>query len=639
MKLSTKILLLVLGVALGTSALVIWVINVNVTRSETQRANVAIASAIQRYLDRVDERHAQIDRNLRTQLGDPNIRSYFQGADEGDEASISHLRDEVFGRDLPQEQGFKPAFHVLVEQTGRTLFTAAPAAPALERQLKSSPPAWPFREIIEENKLPRRYVVTTQGLFLVLGVPLKVQLSDELPSHAYFVGFRVDDRWLENEFFSHSARRFGVPLIACFTVDDRVVASAAAGGGERGAVPAGFDPRVLSGARAAHPLAVGELSEAIPVRFRAGVEDFVGQAFTLGGSGEPPARLLLASSLDQALAPLRALRRQIVAITMIAALVAVLAARWVSRLLSKPVEQMVAATQRISQGRFDEPVNVQREDELGALAGALNEMAVGLKERQRLREEKVKRDHDLDVARRIQMGVLPSELPRVSGYDLASYAHPAEQTGGDIFDVVALDGDITPAGPAIAILLADATGHGIGPALSVTQVRAMLRIGVRLGGSLRNVLDQMNRQLCADLGAGRFVTAFLGRLDPAAHRLDYDAAGQAPMLHYHAEDKRAEWRDASVLPLGVTDELMPDAIETMHIEPGDVVALLTDGFYEYIGPGDAMFEKDRVADLVIAHHCRPAREILDAILAAVKEFADGCTQLDDMTAIIIKRTG
>jgi serine phosphatase RsbU (regulator of sigma subunit) len=352
--------------------------------------------------------------------------------------------------------------------------------------------------------------------------------------------------------------------------------------------------------------------------------------------------VLLAGPVPRALSRWTGLRRTPAAAMLLwqsTALAAVLAAQWVSRLLSKPVEQMVAATQRISQGRFDEPVNVQRDDELGTLAGALNEMAVGLKERQRLREEKVKRDHDLDVARRIQMGVLPNELPRVNGYDLASYAHPAEQTGGDIFDVVALDGDVTPAGPAIAILLADATGHGIGPALSVTQVRAMLRIGVRLGGSLRNVLDQMNRQLCADLGAGRFVTAFLGRLDPAAHRLDYDAAGQAPMLHYHAADQRAEWRDASVLPLGVTDELMPDAIETMQIDPGDVVALLTDGFYEYIGPGDAMFEKDRVADLVIAHRCRPAREILDAILAAVKEFARGCPQLDDMTAIIIKRTG
>jgi sigma-B regulation protein RsbU (phosphoserine phosphatase) len=70
---------------------------------------------------------------------------------------------------------------------------------------------------------------------------------------------------------------------------------------------------------------------------------------------------------------------------------------------------------------------------------------------------------------------------------------------------------------------------------------------------------------------------------------------------------------------------------------GDVVALLTDGFYEYIGPGDEMFEKDRVAELVVTHHDRPASEILDAVLAAVTEFAKGCPQLDDMTAIMIKR--
>jgi serine phosphatase RsbU (regulator of sigma subunit) len=634
MKLSTKILLLVLAVALGTSALVIWVINVNITRRETARANAGISAAIQRYLLRLDERHEQIDANVRTQLEDPNVRSWFQGADEGDESSIRHLRDEVFGHDLvKQQQQFQPAFHVLVDVTGRVLFNAA-GDDELQRFLESGRVKWPSQDVVEyERRRVRRYVVTPSGLFLVLAVPLRVQLSEKLPTHSYFAGFRVDDVWLREQLLAGSETEEDAPLMGWFVVADRIAASAASKAST--AALTTLDPAVLRNVKP--PPAANELSAPQPIQFQTSNERFLGQAFALAETGDPPARLLLASSLDTALAPLRALRRQIMLITLVAALIAGLAARWVSRLLSTPVEQMVAATQRISGGQFDEPVNVQRNDELGTLAGALNEMAVGLKERQRLREEKVKRDHDLDVARRIQMGVLPNELPHVRGYDLASYAHPAEQTGGDIFDVVALDGDVTAAGPAIAILLADATGHGIGPALSVTQVRAMLRIGVRLGGSLRNVLDQMNRQLCADLGAGRFVTAFLGRLDPAAHRLDYDAAGQAPMLHYHAADKRAEWRDASVLPLGVMDELMPDAIETMHIEPGDVVALLTDGFYEYIGPGDAMFEKERVAELVIAQHCRPAHEILDAVLAAVKDFAKGCPQLDDMTAIVIKR--
>jgi serine phosphatase RsbU (regulator of sigma subunit) len=633
MKLSSRILLLVLGVALTTSALVIWVLNVNITRRETDRAHASISAAIDRYVDRVAARHERIDFTLRALLADPNTRSYFQGADEGAADAINHLRDGIFQSDVRlqlKDQGLVPDFHVLINLSGQVLLTAATHDPELDKHLHSLAKSWPYERVMDgdNGQLVRRHLVTPQGLFLVLGVPLKAQL-DQGPTHAYFVGLRVDDAWLTEQFFG---RGEGLPLVAWFAIDGRVVASAASGGA---VVPTGVNPRMVA---ATADAGANELSAPEPVEFTAGNESFVGQAFTLGGTSNPPGQLLLASSLDTALEPLGALRQQIVLITLGAALLAVIGARAVSRLLSKPVEQMVAATQRISAGQLDEPVDVHRNDELGVLAGALNEMAQGLKERQRLREEKGKRDHDLDVARRIQMGVLPSNLPAVAGYDLASFALPAEQTGGDIFDVVALEDDPTPAGPAVAVLLADATGHGIGPAISVTQVRAMLRMGVRLRGSLRNVLHQMNRQLCADLDAGRFVTALLGRLDPHAHRFDYDAAGQAPLLHFHAAERRVEWRDASQLPLGIADDPMNATVESMQLEVGDVVALLTDGFYEYMGFDRSMFDKGRVAELVAAHHCRPAREILDAILAAVREFAPGEPQLDDMTAILIKRT-
>ena len=94
---------------------------------------------------------------------------------------------------------------------------------------------------------------------------------------------------------------------------------------------------------------------------------------------------------------------------------------------------------------------------------------------------------------------------------------------------------------------------------------------------------------------------------------------------------------ASQLPLGVADEPIEETVETMHLEVGDVVALLTDGFYEYMAADRSMFDKGRVAELVAEHHGRPAREILDAILAAVREFAQDAPQLDDMTAVLIKR--
>ena len=98
------------------------------------------------------------------------------------------------------------------------------------------------------------------------------------------------------------------------------------------------------------------------------------------------------------------------------------------------------------------------------------------------------------------MDVLPKELPDCPGYDIAAFSLPAEQTGGDIYDLVAVALDpLQCEGPAsLVLLLADATGHGIGSALSVTQVRSMLRIGMRLRAGLDDVFSQINRQLCQD---------------------------------------------------------------------------------------------------------------------------------------------
>src|SRR5688500_15232241 len=140
MKLSTRILLLVLGVALTTSALVIWVLNVQITRQETARANAAVSAAIERYVDRVSARHERVDFILRALLATPHIRSFFQGADEGDAEALNHLRDEVFQSNVRQElkdQGLVPDFHVLVNLAGQVLLTAATHDPALDEYLRT----------------------------------------------------------------------------------------------------------------------------------------------------------------------------------------------------------------------------------------------------------------------------------------------------------------------------------------------------------------------------------------------------------------------------------------------------------------------------------------------------------------------
>ena len=90
------------------------------------------------------------------------------------------------------------------------------------------------------------------------------------------------------------------------------------------------------------------------------------------------------------------------------------------------MQALVAGTQRIASGEFDRPVEVNRRDEFGQLAGAFNDMSRGLIERDALRDERTKIERDLSLARKIQQDVLPKHIPACPGYDLAAYSLPAE---------------------------------------------------------------------------------------------------------------------------------------------------------------------------------------------------------------------
>jgi sigma-B regulation protein RsbU (phosphoserine phosphatase) len=268
-------------------------------------------------------------------------------------------------------------------------------------------------------------------------------------------------------------------------------------------------------------------------------------------------------------------------------------------------------------------------------------------QRARLLEErliKLKLERDLAVARQIQQHALPRKLPACPGYELAAFSDPADATGGDIYDVVRLGPGGKPAGgdeegvAPLVLFLADASGHGIGPALSVTQLRGMLRLGLRLSTDLDALLLDMNEQLHEDLPKGRFITAFLGTLDPVAHSVRYQSAGQGPVLHYRAAADVVDCYDATTPPLGIV-ELDPHLTnaEELAMEPGDLLVLASDGIYERINGRGELLGRQRVADVVRKHHELPASGILEALLADVNEFAGDTPHADDMTAVILKR--
>ncbi len=244
---------------------------------------------------------------------------------------------------------------------------------------------------------------------------------------------------------------------------------------------------------------------------------------------------------------------------------------------------------------------------------------------------KEKMEHELSIARDVQMRVFPEKMPNVVGYDIAGWSRPADQTGGDVYDLITLDEH------RLVLLLGDATGHGIGPALSVTQVRAMLRMGIRLGADLDGAFTHINDQLVQDLADNRFVTAFLGVLDTRHHAITYHSGGQGPLLLFHAETGECEWRGATTFPMGMMEILRLTNAEVFELAPGDIVCLVSDGIFEYPNTVDEFFGDARFGEIVRAHQDEPMAQVIGVVLRAVEQFGAGVPQPDDMTMLMIRR--
>ncbi len=258
-----------------------------------------------------------------------------------------------------------------------------------------------------------------------------------------------------------------------------------------------------------------------------------------------------------------------------------------------------------------------------AVALARVRMTEAAIEGERLRRE-------LELARVVQMSSLPAALPTVAGYDLHAEFLPAEATGGDTYD-------LAPTDQGLLVVVADATGHGIAPALAVTQMHAMLRMAFRLGAPLEAAFRQVNDQLACTLPEGRFVTAFIGLLDAQAHRLRFISGGQGPILHYRAGEGQCTGYRANSFPMGAMPLPAPRPAVELDMASGDILAVLSDGIFEYEDDQGRQFGRERVEQFLRDRHHLAAAEMAARLLREVRDFAGSARQDDDVTMVFVKR--
>ena len=332
------------------------------------------------------------------------------------------------------------------------------------------------------------------------------------------------------------------------------------------------------------------------------------------------------------------LRLGIGLVTIAALGLAILYSFRLARRFSRPIAALVAESERISRGNLDggPPVS-SRIREVHLLTDAHGRMRGSLKTLLRL-------EGDLQVARRIQQDTLPEQIPVVAAFDIDGWNEPADETGGDTYDVIGCrhepgeDGSrlVSADAQRVVLLLADASGHGIGPALSVTQVRAMLRMAVRVGEDLAGIVHHLNAQLCADLTEGRFVTAWVGELDAGERTLRSFSCGQGPLLFYRAATRACETIETDTMPLGCLDDLVVVPRAPIRMEPGDVFVVLSDGVFDAESPAGERFGTPRVIDVIVSACEGSAEELVAALRQALTTFTGGTRPDDDRTAVVIK---
>ena len=284
-------------------------------------------------------------------------------------------------------------------------------------------------------------------------------------------------------------------------------------------------------------------------------------------------------------------------------------------------------------GVFDlesDELNAYTKDDLDVLMMLSSQVAIII-EKVMLHEqaiEKQRLETQLEVARQVQLQLLPPRDPQLEGFDISAYNFPTEEVSGDYYDWTRLFED------QIGIVIADVSGKGVPAALLMAFLRASLRAASHIGYAPHISMSKVNYLLWESIERNQFVTAFYGILDATNRTLAYSNAGHNPPLLMD-KDGSVRFEERGGVPLGMfRDSRYYEYFAT--IDPGEVLVLYTDGVTEAENPALEEYGRDRLVAAV--RRCRHlgAREMIDFIHRDVTQWTDGRGATDDVTFFIIK---
>jgi sigma-B regulation protein RsbU (phosphoserine phosphatase) len=284
-------------------------------------------------------------------------------------------------------------------------------------------------------------------------------------------------------------------------------------------------------------------------------------------------------------------------------------------------------------GVFDlesDELNAYAKDELEILGLLASHVAIII-EKVMLHDqmiEKQRLEAQLEVARQVQLELLPGRDPQLEGFDISAYNFATEEVSGDYYDWVRIYDD------QIGLVIADVSGKGVPAALLMAFLRASLRAAIHTGYAPHISMSKVNNLLWESIERNQFVTAFYGVLDAANRTLAYSNAGHNPPFLMEA-DGQVHFEERGGVPLGMfRDTRYYEYYAT--IEPGQMLVLYTDGATEAANRAGDEYGRDRLVEAVRSCRDLSAREIIDFIHHDVLNWTEGLGTTDDVTFFIVK---
>ena len=284
-------------------------------------------------------------------------------------------------------------------------------------------------------------------------------------------------------------------------------------------------------------------------------------------------------------------------------------------------------------GVFDlesDELNAYSDDDLQVLMLLASQVAIII-EKVMLHEqmiEKKRLEGQLEVARQVQLELLPPNDPELAGFDISAYNFPTEEVSGDYYDWVRIYDD------QIGLVIADVAGKGIPAALLMVFLRASLRAATHIGYATHISMAKVNYLLWESIERNQFITAFYGILDAANRTLSYSNAGHNPPLLIDAQGE-TRFIERGEQPLGMFRETRYH--EYYHtFKPGEILVLYTDGVTEAANPEGEEFGRDRLANAVKDAVDLTARELIGHMHKSVNDWTHGLGWNDDATFFVIK---